>query len=248
MYEDEIPVGRAKDLRGQRFGKLTVLYRTNPPEEKANKSAYWKCQCDCGNQIVVRTDGLTKKGTNQCGCESGLTRHSISIGDWYGDLQVVEKTDKRKENGGNIIYLCKCICGTLHEVSGNNLTCGSISSCGCKKASKGARKIEELLTANNVRFIKEKYIPQCTLPTGGHPFFDFYVQDSYFIEFDGEQHFKAVSLFGGEEMFSIQQAKDQCKNQWCKENSIPLIRIPYTKLDTLSIEDLLLETTAFRVV
>ena len=27
MYEDEIPVGRAKDITGQRFGKWTVLYR-----------------------------------------------------------------------------------------------------------------------------------------------------------------------------------------------------------------------------
>lgn len=37
-------------------------------------------------------------------------------------------------------------------------------------------------------------------------------------------------------------------NNICKNNNIPLIRIPYTKLDTLCINDLLLETTEFRVV
>ena len=35
------------------------------------------------------------------------------------------------------------------------------------------------------------------------------------------------------------------KNQWCKDNNIPLIRIPYTHLNNLCIEDLILETSKF---
>jgi len=35
------------------------------------------------------------------------------------------------------------------------------------------------------------------------------------------------------------------KNQWCKNNNIPLIRIPYTHLEDLRLEDLLLETSQF---
>ena len=50
MYEDEIPVGRAKDLRGQRFGKLTVLYRVHNGTEGR---ARWKCKCDCDSYIIV---------------------------------------------------------------------------------------------------------------------------------------------------------------------------------------------------
>ena len=33
MYEDEIPVGRAKNLSGQVFGRLTVLYRAKGRDE-----------------------------------------------------------------------------------------------------------------------------------------------------------------------------------------------------------------------
>ena len=33
------------------------------------------------------------------------------------------------------------------------------------------------------------------------------------------------------------------KNIWCKKNNIPLIRIPYTKLNNLKLEDLLLDTS-----
>ena len=35
------------------------------------------------------------------------------------------------------------------------------------------------------------------------------------------------------------------KNEWCKDNNIPLIRIPYTQYNDLCIEDLQLETTTF---
>ena len=39
--------------------------------------------------------------------------------------------------------------------------------------------------------------------------------------------------------------RDKYKNQWCKDNNIPLIRIPYTHLKDLCIEDLLLETSNY---
>ena len=37
------------------------------------------------------------------------------------------------------------------------------------------------------------------------------------------------------------QDHDNFKSQWCKEHNIPLIRIPYTKIDTLELKDLLLQ-------
>ena len=38
------------------------------------------------------------------------------------------------------------------------------------------------------------------------------------------------------------------KNKWCRNNNYPLIRIPYTIKDDLAINDLLLETTNYRVI
>ena len=76
--------------------------------------------------------------------------------------------------------------------------------------------------------------------------FDFYINDKYLIEYDGEQHFYKAS--NDRYNFKETQKRDYYKNQWCKENNIPLIRIPYTAYETLSIEDLLLETTKYRVV
>ena len=76
--------------------------------------------------------------------------------------------------------------------------------------------------------------------------FDFYVEDKYLIEYDGETHYQ-YNLHGwhNEEQLDRQQERDAIKTQWCKDNNIPLIRIPYTRLKELQIEDLLLETSQY---
>ena len=43
------------------------------------------------------------------------------------------------------------------------------------------------------------------------------------------------------------KAHDTYKNRWCKDNNIPIIRIPYTHLDNLELSDLLLETSPFKL-
>lgn len=60
----------AKDLTGQRFGRLTVLNRTtNGP----NGAPRWRCICDCGNVVDVRADAL-KRPNASCGCVSNEIR------------------------------------------------------------------------------------------------------------------------------------------------------------------------------
>ena len=117
------------------------------------------------------------------------------------------------------------------------------------KGSLGERRIIELLTKNKKDFIREATFGTCLFTDTHYPArFDFLIDNMFLIEFDGEQHYKPVDIYGGVDAFLKTQEHDEYKNQWCKENNIPLIRIPYTKLDTLVIEDLMLETTQFRVV
>lgn len=73
--------------------------------------------------------------------------------------------------------------------------------------------------------------------------FDFFVNNSYVIEYDGKQHFYPVKAFGGEEAYSKIHQNDIIKNQYCFEHNIPIIRIPYDAEYTAA--DLLLETTRF---
>jgi len=57
--------------------------------------------------------------------------------------------------------------------------------------------------------------------------FDFYLNDyNICIEYDGQHHFQIISKYGGEEFL---QNHDIIKTNWCLENKINLIRIPYKK-------------------
>lgn len=58
-------MAKAKDLVGQRFGRLMVLYDTG---ERRNREVVWHCQCDCGNELDIRSKSLVSAHTTSCGC------------------------------------------------------------------------------------------------------------------------------------------------------------------------------------
>lgn len=59
------------------------------------------------------------------------------------------------------------------------------------------------------------------------------------IECQGEQHFKPVEEFGGQEQFQNQIKNDSLKRQYAKEHSIKLIEISYKTKKIEQIEDIL---------
>jgi hypothetical protein len=54
-----------KDLTGQRFGTLTVIYRT---DNAADGHTRWYCKCDCGNFKVAQSNNLKAGNVRSCGC------------------------------------------------------------------------------------------------------------------------------------------------------------------------------------
>lgn len=59
------PSIKRADLVGQRFGRLTVMYRNN---ENKRRHSSWHCKCDCGNETNVITSHLTSGVIQSCGC------------------------------------------------------------------------------------------------------------------------------------------------------------------------------------
>ena len=127
---DEQPIGLADDLRGQQFGKLTVLYRVAPPKP-LDKGVYWKCQCECGNTIIVKGNSLTQHHTKSCGCLVSPDE----IGNKYGRLTVIDKAPP-KDN--RTMWRCRCDCGNECIVAGKSLRTGSTQSCGCLQKDKAS--------------------------------------------------------------------------------------------------------------
>ena len=69
------------------------------------------------------------------------------------------------------------------------------------------------------------------------------------IEVDGEQHFRPV-CFGGitkeraELNFKKSQERDRIKDEYCKENGIKLLRIPYLEYRSNKYKETLKTSTA----
>ena len=55
------------DLTGQRFGRLVVIGRADPPADNQG-AARWHCRCDCGDEIDVVGYSLRRENTASCGC------------------------------------------------------------------------------------------------------------------------------------------------------------------------------------
>ncbi|HFD2033426.1 TPA: hypothetical protein ACF2DD_002003 [Clostridium perfringens] len=105
-------------------------------------------------------------------------------------------------------------------------------NCPICNISKGEKAIRLYLENSNIDFVQEYRFEGCkykyTLP------FDFYIEEyNLCIEFDGEQHYKALKHFGGDKKLKITQKRDKVKNKYCKDNNINLLRIPYYELDEI---------------
>ena len=123
--------------------------------------------------------------------------------------------------------------GTFKQRPSNHL-----SGYGCRKCSrsKGEIEIDNYLQSSNLPYFEEYIFDDCKFIR--HLPFDFYIPSlNMCIEYDGEQHFRPMR-FGGDnvqmiEKFNQTQRNDSIKNQYCNDNNIRLIRIPYTEFNNI---------------
>lgn len=227
---------KANDLTGQKFGRWTILEKT---DKRDSGSIVWLCECECGTKKEIRGTSLVAGETKSCGCIQ-----KIDIANQrFGKLIAIKPTEESD------LWLCKCDCGNEKIVSKRNLLRGHTISCGCLKRERslGEQKIHNLLIENNIPFEEEKIFENFYFDNDNKkriPRFDFYINNSYLIEFDGKQH---LGIGGWGEPIENIQERDNIKNEYCKKHNIPLIRIPYTHLNELCLNDLLLETSQFIV-
>ena len=241
-------MGSFIDLTGEKFGRLTVLNKSF----KRGNNWYWHCICECGNEKDIDGRNLRGGHSNSCGCLSAeLTaerqkKPTINlIGETFEYLTVIDRAGS--DNRGEAKWLCQCECGNTVIVLGSNLRTGHTQSCGCMRYSHGEQKIINILNENNIKYQTGESLG-LILPSGYAARFDFYINNQYVIEYDGETHY-CHNLHGwhNKEQLDAQQERDNIKTKYCLDNNIPLIRIPYWHYNELCLQDLLLETTKFKV-
>lgn len=240
------------DLTGQIFHRLTVLGRgPDYISPSGKRSAQWWCICSCPEHkiILVRSNNLKSGNTKSCGCwkSEQSRKHIMEVGhsmahdisnQVFGELTALEPTNGRRNN--SVIWKCRCSCGKIHYVSLHDLNNHRIESCGHTYESKGIRKIKKILNENNIPYTTEKCFSTCKFPdSNASARFDFYINDSFLLEYDGEQHYYEQDLNFFKDSLLQRQQHDLYKNQWCKENNISLKRIPYWELNNITLETIM---------
>ena len=120
---------------------------------------------------------------------------------------------------------CRCsICKTEYFTSWRRI---KQKTCPYCSESKGERELQLFLTSKNIVFYPQHIFDDCRnfkpLP------FDVYLPDyNVVIEYDGIIHFE--DKFDSPEEFEKVKVRDEIKTQYCINNNVRLIRIPYTKL------------------
>lgn len=232
------------DETGKKYGKLTVIEQV---EERKRNAVQWLCKCECGNTVIVRGADLRSGQVKSCGCLVAERSREVNgidrLGKKYGKLTALEIIEKPSKG---IYWKCLCECGNYTTVLGSNLATGAIKSCGCIKSSYGEEIIANLLLRNKIGFVKEYTFSDLVGIGGGILRFDFAIFDKnkkliQLIEYDGEQHYKENSIWGGKEGLLNRQENDKRKNQYCVQKGIKLVRIPYWKINTLTFEELEIE-------
>lgn len=240
-----------ENIIGKTFGKTTVIKRV---ENASDGREQYLCLCNCGNYHISPGVNLRKGKTKSCGCfskEQSTKKNSLDLTNQHFGLLTARKIVGSLNNCN--LWLCECDCGNICEVTTVRLTKGYTLSCGCLK-SKGNAKISKILKEHNINFKKEFTFLELFNPETHSLFrYDFGILSSegeikYLIEYDGIQHFlNEGSGFYTKEILDSIKRRDCIKTEFCINNNIPLIRIPYTHFDKIDIQDLLLETSSFLV-
>jgi hypothetical protein len=115
--------------------------------------------------------------------------------------------------------------------------------CPFDNESKGESMVRVYLEKNKIPFMQYHKLKGCFSEINGRCIlltFDFFLpEQNTVIEYDGEQHYRPVERFGGEETYKRQVILDSIKNVFCNKSNIKMIRIPYTIKKPKDVQELL---------
>lgn len=237
---------RREAMVGKKFNKLTIVgvaeVRTMGD---GSKRTYYECLCDCGNPkpVIGRGTDIVLGKILSCGCarndRAARDREDLT-GKRFGKLVVTGFAYIENQTS---YWNCMCDCGSPVVEPIGMLNSGHVLSCGCLNSA-GELNIAQILNTTGIEYLHNKgYFKDLVNDKGNILRYDFILFNSNHIpyrllEFDGPQHDKPSTLFGQEEFERLQSA-DTLKNQYAISHNIPLVRIPYSKRDSMTLDDLL---------
>lgn len=140
----------------------------------------------------------------------------------------------------------KWICPNCHEeywASPHHRTSKDRTECPfCKKPSKGERRIKNILDKYGIEYKQQEWFNDLYGDKGKPLRFDFtlYANNEWIgsIEYNGQQHYQPVDIFGGEAVFRRQVEYDKRKLFYCLSHGVPILQVTYDRPKRfMSVED-----------
>lgn len=186
--------------------------------------------CPNGHTYNTSFEQFLNSG-KRCRKCSGSNKYTIQDVKKYAKQYCYEiLTNTYKDNKTHLSF--KCPNNHLFLMRFDHFRAGT--RCPYCRESKGEKSIMKYLEENNINYIRQYRYENCKddkpLP------FDFYLP--YYntcIEYDGELHYKSIDFYGGQIELEKQKKRDNIKTQYCKDNNIKLIRIPYWEFKNIEI-------------
>lgn len=204
------------------------------------QNAHSKIEVICPNHgpFITSPNMHYKSGCSKCGDESRVKK--ISGNNEYFILKSIEEHGTIY-NYSQVNYInnsthVNIICpkhGVFSQHPGSHMSGNGCPKC---KSSHGEKKLMKFFNEHDIHFIHQYRFPKCVykkpLP------FDFYLPDlNICVEFHGEQHYKPVKLWGGEEYFEMIKIRDQIKYQYCLDNNIKFMVFNQSTIKKMNLHD-----------
>lgn len=224
-------IKEAEDVHGNKYDYSLVEYK--------NSNEFIRIICPIHGEFKQKPVNHLKCGCPICGAKKASDSRILSKeyiieeakkvhGETY-NYDLVEYKGKHSK----IKIICKKH-GVFEQSPHNHIN--DSNGCPICKSSKGEIKVKCFLTDNNILFEEQKKFKDCFRLKKLR--FDFYIPElKIAIEYNGKQHYEAVSLFGGKKGLLETIERDNIKRKYCLENNIKLIEIKYDE----SIEERLRE-------
>lgn len=179
---------------------------------------------DCGYEWKVSWGNINRgRGCPRCSGKERKTTASFKeeVEKLFLEIEVLGEY----KNKDTKIKVQHKTCGAIWEITPHNLLKGR----GCPEcsASNGEVLVRSVLEKYNIEHSREHSFPDLVDKRTLRYDFAVYREGILvgLIEYDGEQHFKPVNFFGGEEGFKKTQHRDKIKNEYGRENCISLLRL-----------------------
>lgn len=204
-------------------------------------NAHEKIRCKClldGHIWDTAPTHLLHTGRGCPKCNGGVRKTHEEFIKQVKQINPEIKVIGKYERDNQKIKL-KCVkCGNAWETKPTHIIQGH--GCPNCKSSLGEKEIARTLDGLKYHYVRQKRFKECTdkytLP------FDFYIPElKTCIEYDGEQHFRPCADWGGRGALEEVKRRDKIKTEFCINQGIKLIRIPFKEknIETKLVEELL---------